>query len=99
MNHKKPCAYVFCKTRSHWVHTNIISLAPEHRWHEYVDSLLVTCLTEEYPPAFSAALAGAVADCFLGPLQAPEIEAWVQEALQACAHIRTEAQWLPDFQG
>lgn len=56
-------------------------------------------MLEEYPPAFSAALAGAVADCFLGPLQAPEIEAWVQEALQACAHIRTEAQWLPDFQG
>ena len=68
-----------------------------------------TAVLKEYPPAFSAALAGAVADRFhvatcqgdltLSPLQEPEIEAWVQEALQACAHIRTEARWLPDFQG
>ena len=66
-------------------------------------------MLKEYPPAFSAALAGAVADCFqvatrqnnltLWPLQEPEIEAWVQMALQACANIRTEAPWFPDFQG
>lgn len=62
MKHKKPCAYVFCKTRSHWVHTNIISLAPEHRWHEYVDSLLVTCLTE----ALSADLHMALSELWQG---------------------------------
>ena len=68
-----------------------------------------TAVLKEYPPAFSAALAGAVAGSFhnavrqnnltLGPMQTPEVEAWLQEAVQACAAIRTEAQWLPDFQG
>ena len=68
-----------------------------------------TAVLREYPPAFSAALAGAVADCFhvavrqhnltLGPLQEPETEAWLKAAVQACAVIRTEAPWLPDFQG
>eukprot|EP00435_Cladocopium_sp_Y103_P025986 s1026_g6.t1 len=61
----KQCAIeVFCKTRSHWVHTNIILLAPEHsRWHEYVDSLLVTCLTDE---ALSADLHMALSELLQG---------------------------------
>ena len=71
--------------------------------------LFHTAVLKEYPPAFSAALAGAVADCFqvairqrnltCGSVHEPETEAWVQEALRACADIRTEAPWLPDFQG
>jgi hypothetical protein len=68
-----------------------------------------TAVLKEYPPAFSAALAGAVVDSFvsalrqrklsLGAMAAPETETWLSEALAASAVIRTEAPWLPDFQG
>jgi hypothetical protein len=68
-----------------------------------------TAVLKEYPPAFSAALAGAVVDSFvsalrqrklsLGAMAAPEPETWLSEALAASAVIRTEAPWLPDFQG
>ena len=68
-----------------------------------------TSVLKEYPPAFSAALAGAVVDSFvsalrqrrlsIGEILAPEVALWLHEALTASAVIRTEAPWLPDFQG
>lgn len=68
-----------------------------------------TAVLKEYPPAFSAALAGAVVDSFVSALRQrkltfgakvePDVELWLQEALTASAVIRTEAPWLPDFQG
>lgn len=71
--------------------------------------VLRTAVLKEYPPAFSAALAGAVAECFSSvlrrnkltdaPLAHPETESWLKAALTACTAIRTEAPWLPDFQG
>jgi len=60
-----------------------------------------TAVLKEYPPAFSAALASAVADCFSSalrrhqlteaPLACPATESWLKAALTACAAIRTEA--------
>lgn len=68
-----------------------------------------TAVLKEYPPAFSAALASAVVDCFSSavrhhqlaeaPLACPVTESWLRAALTACAAIRAEAPWLPDFQG
>ena len=68
-----------------------------------------TAILKEYPAAFSAALAGAVADGIettirqrrveVVPLADPVTEAWVRAALAACKDIRTDAPWLPDFQG
>ena len=68
-----------------------------------------TAVLKEYPPAFSQALAGAVADCLesttrhhrfaVGQTADPDAEAWLLAARAACAVIRTDAPWLPDFQG
>jgi hypothetical protein len=67
-----------------------------------------TAAFKEYPAAFSAALAGALADQLeavtrrkafrITPLATPETEEWVNEALEACTEIRAHAQFLPDFQ-
>eukprot|EP00435_Cladocopium_sp_Y103_P068714 s750_g32.t1 len=69
-----------------------------------------TAILKAYPPAFSRALAGAVADRFLyimrrrqwnslfSPLVNPATETWLAEALEACKVIRASAPWLPDYQ-
>ena len=68
-----------------------------------------TAVLKEYPAAFSAALAGAVADrlvyaqrhnlLYVSSLAHPDIETWLRGATAACKVIRTDAPWLPDFQG
>ena len=68
-----------------------------------------TAVLKEYPAAFSAALAGAIADQLeaiskkgsfsVSQMASPESEAWVREALLACKDVRAGAQFLPDYQG
>eukprot|EP00435_Cladocopium_sp_Y103_P059388 s1362_g21.t1 len=68
-----------------------------------------TAVLKEYPPDFSRALAGAIADRFVymkrhrllleTPLADPVVEAWLCEVLRCCNVIRADAPCLPDYQG
>ena len=68
-----------------------------------------TSVLKEYPPAFSNALAGVIADHLavavrrgsfsISPLAQPASEAWLRDALRSCTDIRADAPWMPDYQG
>ena len=68
-----------------------------------------TAAHKEYPPHFCNALAGTVIDqiwtlsrqhkCRMCPAPDPGLSEWLQDAAHFCGILRTDASWLPDYQG
>ena len=64
---------------------------------------------KEYPPRLSAGIACAVAQQLQRNIRARAVRTtdhtatplvqWINEVARECGHIRSEATWLPDYQG
>ena len=73
------------------------------------DGKFRTAAHKEYPPQFCDALAGTLIDqiyscyrqnsCRSCTAMDPDLADWLQDAEAQCSTIRTNATWLPDYQG